>query len=89
MSLSESNAGKSGSASSILNKQWWRVCFVHGDQTKFYRQLYGKRAAIRTQIRDPASLEGADTSMDVSMSESLNTSIQFPQPQSKYGTASR
>ena len=26
---------------------WWKVCFVHGDQTKFYRQLYGKKAAIR------------------------------------------
>ena len=31
---------------------WWRVCLVHGDQHKFYRQLYGhKRAAIRTHIR--------------------------------------
>ena len=33
-------------------RQWWRACLVHGDQTKFYRQLYGhKRAAIRTHIR--------------------------------------
>jgi hypothetical protein len=29
-------------------QNWWRVCFVHGDQTRFYRQLYGgKRAAIK------------------------------------------
>ncbi len=27
---------------------WWRVCLVHGhDQTKFYRQLYGKKASIK------------------------------------------
>jgi hypothetical protein len=40
------------SNSSLLNRQWWRVCFVHGDQTKYYRQLYGhKRAAIRTQLQ--------------------------------------
>ena len=35
--------------------QWWRVCLAHGDQTKFYRQLYGhKRAAIRTQLQNDA-----------------------------------
>ena len=34
-------------------RQWWRACLVHGDQTKFYRQLYGhKRAAIRTQLQN-------------------------------------
>ena len=32
-----------------LNKQWWKVCFVHGDQTKFYRQLYGKRPMALTE----------------------------------------
>ena len=32
------------------NLQWWKVCFVHGDQTKFYRQLYGKRAAIKAVV---------------------------------------
>ena len=40
----------------LLNRQWWRVCLVHGDQTKYYRQLYGghKRAAIRTQLHNDA-----------------------------------
>lgn len=46
MSLERHNPG------ALINRQWWKVCFVHGDQTKYYRQLYGKRAAIRTQIRD-------------------------------------
>ena len=27
-------------------KQWWNLCFVYGDQTKYYRQLYGKRRQI-------------------------------------------
>ena len=28
-------------------RPWWNLCFVHGDQTKYYRQLYGKRTQIR------------------------------------------
>ena len=28
-------------------RQWWNFCFVYGDQTKYYRQLYGKRTPIR------------------------------------------
>ncbi|XP_059078676.1 protein prickle-like isoform X3 [Tigriopus californicus] len=56
-----------------LNRQWWKVCFVHGDQTKFYRQLYGKRAAIRTQIRDPQSGKDSQNSSEVN---SANVSFQ-------------
>ena len=26
---------------------WWRVCFVHGDQTKYYRKLYGRKSHVR------------------------------------------
>ena len=50
MSLAPPNAGSVG----LLNcRQWWRLCLVHGDQTKYYRQLYGhKRAAIRTQLQN-------------------------------------
>ena len=38
------------SGTSILGggrRPWWNLCFVHGDQTKYYRQLYGKRTPIR------------------------------------------
>lgn len=28
-------------------KQWWRVCFLYGDQEKYYRQVYGKAASER------------------------------------------
>ena len=50
MSLAPASTGSVG----LLNRrQWWRVCLVHGDQTKYYRQLYGhKRAAIRTQLQN-------------------------------------
>ena len=26
---------------------WWKVCFVHGDQTKYYRKLYGRKSHVR------------------------------------------
>ena len=32
---------------------WWKVCFVHVDQTKYYRKLYGRKSSVR-------SLRGAD-----------------------------
>ena len=32
-------------APSIPN--WWKVCFVYGDQTKYYRKLYGKKSHVR------------------------------------------
>merc|ERR1719412_1506191 len=38
----------SGSVFGGGRRPWWNLCFVHGDQTKYYRQLYGKRRVIRT-----------------------------------------
>ena len=37
----------SGSVFGGGRRPWWNLCFVHGDQTKYYRQLYGKRTQIR------------------------------------------
>lgn len=34
-------------ANLLACKQWWKVCFVHGDQEKFYRQIYSRAAAQR------------------------------------------
>ena len=46
-------------------RQWWRACLVHGDQTKFYRQLYGhKRAAIRTQLQNDDARKISSTPAD-------------------------
>ncbi|CAG9820344.1 unnamed protein product [Phaedon cochleariae] len=30
------------SANVLMCKQWWKVCWMYGDQEKYYRQLYGK-----------------------------------------------
>lgn len=28
-------------------KQWWKICFLQGDQEKYYRQIYGRAAVQR------------------------------------------
>lgn len=33
----------SNTANILMCKQWWKVCWMYGDQEKYYRQLYGKR----------------------------------------------
>ncbi|CAG9127631.1 unnamed protein product [Plutella xylostella] len=38
----------SNSANIMMCKQWWRVCWLHGDQEKYYRQLYGRRKMTHT-----------------------------------------
>ncbi|QQP38338.1 Putative LOC100900085, partial [Caligus rogercresseyi] len=34
----------------LMCKQWWKVCFVYGDQRKYYRQLYGRRRSLTTLL---------------------------------------
>lgn len=34
-------------ANLLTSKQWWKVCFLHGDQEKYYRQIYSRAAAQR------------------------------------------
>ena len=42
--------------------QWWNLCFVYGDQTKYYRQLYGKRRQIkRIEVKCQACGNQLDT----------------------------
>lgn len=33
----------SSSANVLMCKQWWKVCWMYGDQEKYYRQLYAKQ----------------------------------------------
>ncbi|KAF7282073.1 hypothetical protein GWI33_003314 [Rhynchophorus ferrugineus] len=30
-------------ANVLMCKQWWKVCWMYGDQEKYYRQLYGRQ----------------------------------------------
>lgn len=47
---------------------WWKVCFVYGDQTKYYRKLYGKKSAQVRNLKSYAvSVSGSATSEDPSM----------------------
>ena len=37
----------------LMCKQWWKACWVHGDQYKHYRQLYSKKTKISTLLTKP------------------------------------
>ena len=46
---------------------WWKVCFVHGDQTKYYRKLYGRKSQVRSLalVTSPeASLRSSEADQD-------------------------
>lgn len=40
----------SASANVLMCKQWWKVCWMYGDQEKYYRQLYGRRQESKKKI---------------------------------------
>lgn len=42
-----SNENISRSANLLACRQWWKVCFLYGDQEKYYRHVYGKAASLR------------------------------------------
>ncbi|XP_049544729.1 protein prickle-like [Anopheles darlingi] len=43
--MGKGSTGSSGS--NAIAKQWWKVCFLYGNQEKYYRQIYGKAASER------------------------------------------
>jgi hypothetical protein len=47
-------------ANLLACKQWWKVCFLHGDQEKYYRQIYGRAAAQRLANYQEPKDEGDD-----------------------------
>ena len=59
---------KNSEAARLLSRPWWNLCFVHGDQTKYYRQLYGKRRPIRTLMQHSDDNNPADNSATVNSS---------------------
>lgn len=34
-------------ANLLACKQWWKVCFLHGNQEKYYREIYSQAAATQ------------------------------------------
>ena len=54
-------------SNTALVPNWWRVCFVHGDQTKYYRKLYGRKSQVRSLalVTSPdASLRSSEADQD-------------------------
>lgn len=49
-------------ANLLACKQWWRVCFLHGDQEKYYRQIYGRAASQRIATSGQKQLNIGDSS---------------------------
>ncbi|XP_066975789.1 protein prickle-like isoform X2 [Macrobrachium rosenbergii] len=47
-SPNNTGAVRSESSNLLMCKQWWRVCWVYGDQYKQYRHLYSKKTKINT-----------------------------------------
>lgn len=60
-------------ANLLACKQWWRVCFLYGDQEKYYRQIYGKAASQRlaaSEKKDDGPNGVADSSSDTTTTTS-------------------
>lgn len=47
MAAQQKNENVPRTANLLACKQWWKVCFLHGNQEKYYRQIYGQAAAQR------------------------------------------
>lgn len=62
-------------ANLLACKQWWRVCFLHGNQEKYYRQIYGKAASQRlaTSSNNPICCGVEESSIKTS-------TMYFPEP---------
>ena len=37
------DSGKLPSSNVLMCRQWWNVCWIYGDQEKYYRYLYGSK----------------------------------------------
>lgn len=43
----EAVCAKMGDGNMLMCRQWWRVCWVYGDQEKHYRALYGRKRTVK------------------------------------------
>lgn len=56
----EVKSASPNNANLLMCRQWWKVCWIYGDQENYYRQLYGKRqsssATVVTVQREVSTL---------------------------------
>ncbi|CAH0394990.1 unnamed protein product [Bemisia tabaci] len=48
-----------GSSNILMCRQWWKVCWIYGDQEKYYRQLYARRPSNQGAFSPPTSQPSA------------------------------
>lgn len=48
----QQRSNQSSAANVLMCRQWWKVCWVYGDQEKYYRQLYGRNRPLSTLNRN-------------------------------------
>ena len=68
----------SASANVLMCKQWWKVCWMYGDQEKYYRQLYAKRAQTdKRQSANTASTQQMSSHYENApvLNASINTNL--------------
>ncbi|KAH8299975.1 hypothetical protein KR044_008030 [Drosophila immigrans] len=74
-------------ANLLACKQWWRVCFLYGDQQKYYRQLYSKAAAQRLAASGSANEANHENdNANGSSSSSNNNNCQLTATADDYDT---
>lgn len=59
------NSVQPRTANLLACRQWWKVCFLHGDQEKYYRQVYGRAAAQRLALAQQST--GGQTTAPLSI----------------------
>lgn len=73
----------SASANVLMCKQWWKVCWMYGDQEKYYRQLYGKRAGEKYTFHDNKKnfgpLQKSDLTHNIYENTNLKNQCEFTQ----------
>lgn len=48
---SATTVGRSASSKVLVCRQWWKVCWVYGDQYKQYRELYGRKRTTTVHVQ--------------------------------------
>lgn len=59
-------------ANLLACKQWWRVCFLYGDQQKYYRQVYSKAAAQRLALSSSSTATTTTGTTAADLTSDLN-----------------
>lgn len=87
-------------ANVLMCKQWWKVCWMYGDQEKYYRQLYGKsktsldgNKGVFGPPKGPLVLSNSSPTTQLDLNTKIPNSIStqnttnFPKPNTNFPTS--